>query len=560
MKYVLFFLFLFLPTFVFAEQITSFTSDITLHQNGTFDVVESIVYDFGELDRHGIFRDIEKRHPQQPRVFWKERYIEVEIKSVLLDGGEVPFEIIPTSKSITVKIGDPSVTIRGEHVYEIAYTVTGGYSFFENNRGEVYWNVTGNGWEVPIKAAGARVYAPEGLLGTSAACYVGTEGSSLRCADIQLNQDGSISFIAADLEALFGLTVAQEINTGGVEQIVLERFKIVLLFVLVIPFLLLCLIFFGYRYRTYHKTGRTIIAQYEPYKNFKPMYAGTMIDGRLDPKDITAGLVYLAQQGYLKIKKIERKVLFVFEVDDYAIELRKPIAEIENEFLKDVIELLFNTAASVGNTVTLSQLKKDTQQQTQNAQRLSQLRQDLKKDMRSNGFFETRQSSKQAVFIIIGVIVIGSGLSVLLPQMSIAFAVIGCSLMVYFIATYERRTRVGYEARDHLEGFKLFLTVTDKERFTFHNSPRKSPQQFMEYLPYAIAFGVEKEWSEAFKDVSIPNPDWYDGGGATSFSAVNFATSLGAFSSSFTSSSQSSGSSGGGSSGGGGGGGGGGSW
>ena len=91
------------------------------------------------------------------------------------------------------------------------------------------------------------------------------------------------------------------------------------------------------------------------------------------------------------------------------------------------------------------------------------------------------------------------------------------------------------------------------------------PEQFMEYLPFAIAFGVEKQWAKAFEDITIPNPDWYDGGSVGSFSAMNFTSSIGAFSSSIASSSVSSssssgGSSGGGFSGGGGGGGGGGSW
>ena len=118
----------------------------------------------------------------------------------------------------------------------------------------------------------------------------------------------------------------------------------------------------------------------------------------------------------------------------------------------------------------------------------------------------------------------------------------------------------GYEALNHLEGFKLFLTVTDKERFEFHNAPAKSPQLFMEYLPYAIALGVEKEWAKVFSDITIPQPDWYSGGSVAAFSATDFTSDISAFSSSFSSSSGTSGSSGGGGVGGGGGGGGGGSW
>jgi uncharacterized membrane protein len=111
----------------------------------------------------------------------------------------------------------------------------------------------------------------------------------------------------------------------------------------------------------------------------------------------------------------------------------------------------------------------------------------------------------------------------------------------------------------HLKGFKLFLSVTDKARFDFHNAPERSPEQFMQYLPYAIAFGVEEKWAEVFADMEITNPGWYESDTAgTSFAAAAFAHDLTSFSSAVTTSTQAS--SGGGSVGGGGGGGGGGSW
>jgi uncharacterized membrane protein len=111
-----------------------------------------------------------------------------------------------------------------------------------------------------------------------------------------------------------------------------------------------------------------------------------------------------------------------------------------------------------------------------------------------------------------------------------------------------------------MQGFKLFLSVTEKERYSFFNAPEKSPELFMKFLPYAIAFNVEKEWAEVFKDLTIPSPSWYDGGGVNTFSAVALSSDISAFSTTFATSSGVQGSSGGGSSGGGAGGGGGGSW
>ncbi len=105
--------------------------------------------------------------------------------------------------------------------------------------------------------------------------------------------------------------------------------------------------------------------------------------------------------------------------------------------------------------------------------------------------------------------------------------------------------------------------MTEKERYEFFNNPADNPQEFMEYLPYAIAFGVEKKWAKQFASITIPQPDWYRGSGP--FVATAFADEISSFSEKVSSAvatqrSSGSGSGGGGFSGGGSGGGGGGSW
>src|SRR5690606_30999848 len=130
----------------------------------------------------------------------------------------------------------------------------------------------------------------------------------------------------------------------------------------------------AYRQKTAHRSVLPIIAQYEPYKNFKPVYAGMLLDGKLDPHDVTAGIVYLAQQGFLKITKTERKVLFLLEVDDYEVELLRPGKDAPNTFSQDILELLFSEDAVVGSTVSLHALSKDTTKQQKNLLILEKIR------------------------------------------------------------------------------------------------------------------------------------------------------------------------------------------
>ncbi len=506
------------PNAVRAEYIDSFTSKIVIAKDTTAVVNERIVYVFTE-EKHGIFRCIPTIHQDKSSSFLKERYIDIEIQSVRMDTSDVPYTIDNSRKEVCIKIGDPDSTISGTHAYEIVYSVGGAVSYQVYGGAEWYWNVSGNDWLVPIRSIEAYVSSPESILLRERACYRGAIGKTDSC-QIRTESTGDIHFIGgSQFNPGEGVTIAQALDRSNIPHDVRERYNMFWILLLIAVIVIGGSSYALYRYITEFKTGKTIIPQYEPYPGVKPMFAGFLFDKRLDPRDITACIVYLAKEGFLKIRKIDRKVLFLFEVDDYEIELLRPPLENQDHFESEILALVFDEDAPVGKKVTLSELKtknKSYLYAIKTSKRLIALGRSLIEDMKTQGF-----------------------------------------LVGFF---FLRRTRKGYEALDHLKGFKDFLQVTETQRYIFHNAPEKNAEQFMEYLPYAIAFGVEKQWAKTFEGITIPNPVWYDGGGVHSFSAVSLAQSLGGFSTTFATSSGSSASSGGGSSGGGGGGGGGGSW
>jgi uncharacterized membrane protein len=133
-------------------------------------------------------------------------------------------------------------------------------------------------------------------------------------------------------------------------------------------------------------------------------------------------------------------------------------------------------------------------------------------------------------------------------------------------------TVAGRKLADEIQGFKLFLSVTEKDRLAFHNPPERTPELFEKMLPYALVLGVEHEWAEQFAQVFARlevvdgvgySPAWYYGS-LGHFTPTAFASEVGdSFSGVVSSASTPPGSSSGGSggfSGGGGGGGGGGGW
>lgn len=554
-------LWLALVSFASAEQISSFAADITVGAAGELLVVETIDYDFESAERRGIYRNLRADHPQPASAWYKDRYIAYEVRSVNRNGNPEPFEV-SGSRDIEIRIGDPDEIITGDHRYTITYTVAGAIARYDTGT-EVYWNVTGNEWSVPIQAVTVTLRGREDvLLKEAQACYAGALGATKRCNTSLTDQVASFSHSA--LAPGEGMTVAQRVELPE-RPVVLERVNGIWVWLVAALAWFIGLGVLLWRWRRMYYYTAPVVTQYEPYQDCKPMFTGVLFDTRLDSRDITAGIIYLAEQGFLRIEQTDRKVFFLFETTDYEVTLERPLEEVETAFQRELLAMFDLT--SVGQTVSLGDIKKDQRKLRRNAKIKSKLQKAVKADLREQGFIEKNQHQTR--------IITGYVLLIVLLTLSLQFVdevsvpiILGVvslpliSILPWALFGLERRTRKGYEARYHLRGFKDFLCTTEADRYTFHNAPDKNPETFMRFLPYAVAFGVEKEWATVFADINIPEPNWYAGRHTAPFNATAFTRDIGAFSAAFAAAStvNGSGSSGGGFSGGGAGGGGGGSW
>ncbi|MCT4654771.1 MAG: DUF2207 domain-containing protein [Cohaesibacter sp.] len=136
-------------------------------------------------------------------------------------------------------------------------------------------------------------------------------------------------------------------------------------------------------------------------------------------------------------------------------------------------------------------------------------------------------------------------------------------------------TEAGQKIIDEVDGLKLFMTVAVAQKVEAMDMPELTPSLYEKLLPYAIALGVDKEWTQNFEKLvfsQLPpdedySPNWYTAGrddryfsGGQAVSSMTRAMSSDLSQAMTPPASSSSGSSGGGSSGGGGGGGGGSGW
>jgi uncharacterized membrane protein len=554
-----------------AEKISNFDVQVDLQPDGSFIVTETITYDFEGAQRRGIYRNVSNRHAQPASAWYKNRFIDLELISVQKNGQSEPYQEEPYD-GLSVRIGRPDVYITGQHEYQISYRVNGAIASYEDFD-EFYWNVTGDEWSVPIENARLVLKAPPGILTDQVTCYAGLTGTNTRCLQATRVNDSRFEFDSGYLSPGEQLTVAHKVQLSErplVNESINPFLAIIAGFVVAIS----SLVFLVYRWKNRYKIAAPIIPQYEPLPDFKPMFTGVLIDNRLDARDISAGIVYLAQQGFISIKETQEKVLFLFEAKDYEITLLRSASEAESDFHRDLLELFFGYSGFAVNeetgqrTVKLSEVKQ--QRQAKNAAAVRALKKDVVDELVDLGLLEQnfkRVSIFSFIFQAVFVIYIIQFMALVVEFVVVVIAIVAIIGIVLTVSLFShRRTRQGFVALNYLQGFKDFLATTEKERYKYHNAPSKSPEQFMEYLPYAIAFGVEEEWAEVFKDIAITTPDWYaTADNEQSFMVGDFSRSLNSFTASlpgtyYQSSSAGSGSSGGGFSGGGSGGGGGGSW
>src|SRR5262249_14754194 len=87
-------------------------------------------------------------------------HVEFEPESLTRDGGDEPYHSESHGNGVRVYFGSESTLLDpGDYTYVFRYRTTRQLGFFADHD-ELYWNVTGNGWDFPIGTASANVSLP----------------------------------------------------------------------------------------------------------------------------------------------------------------------------------------------------------------------------------------------------------------------------------------------------------------------------------------------------------------------------------------------------------------
>lgn len=540
------------------ERITAFDSQVRIDRSGDITVTETITVNArGKQIRRGIYRDFPT---ERGRYWYGPHRVRFDIVDVRRDGRPESWRLVPGSYAARVYIGDANRILRpGQYTYTITYKTDRQVGFLPD-RDELIWNVTGNFWSFPIDVATATITAPQGVVVDSVGAVTGAFGATGNNAVIERNARGGATVRTTQaLGAREGLTVsitmaARSITppNANLQLSYLWRDGAPVWVGLIGLFALIA--YYGFVWNAYGKDPEsdTIIPRYTPPDGVGPAACRYNLNMGWDAKGFTAAIVNLAAKGFVTITEFEQdkfKLIrtsesakrahltpgemavalklfggklwtsFVFRSEHHAItesartSLRRSLKEdFENIYFVKNRSLL--VAGSIISALTLGAMA------TVNVAGIEMGVFALTLALLSFALYPLLLGiwtgwrhgeggvitlcAAISIGLIIVFIMLGNTSQRILDwlftaatvQATLVALVIGTNLLFYHLL--KAPSRLGRRVMDHIEGFRHYLSVAEKDRMNFHNPPDVTPEIFERYLPFAIALDVESEWGEQF--------------------------------------------------------------
>ena len=552
------------------EAITQFNVQIDVQKNGDIFITESIqIRDSKNQSRRGIFRELPRKYLKDGALY----PYRINMKSIQREGKKESYDFNVYDNTLNYRIGDADVYLpNGIHNYRIQYSVKNQVRYFDD-KDEIYWNATGTYWPYPIENAKVTVTFPEGAEPIAESAYTGQKGDNGQNYKANQTKRGYIFETTQTLDKREGITVAAAIAKGIIDppSNADNRFLWWLRNGALTILSLSLAGITGFYTWAWRRVGRDpvkgpVFARYEPPAGYSPAAVSHIYyRGFKSHKALIATLMNLGFKGAIHIKSTQKKVTSLtrtFLEDGQALSNYGDTTASETQFLVDAFKK--RKTINLGKKYDAKFTKAYTE-----------FRDAISKE------YGDAYHKWNIGYIILGIFMTVLGIILALAQFGplksnyLFFLLTLIVMNIVMIFLMPAPTKKGQKIRTEIEGFKLYMETAEKLQLNAvkvgdEGLPFMTTKRYERLLPYAIALGVEKPWTQHFEHILPEEAKAYNPAFVTlqsgHFSNLNdFNSSLvsnlsSGVSASMPQSSSTSGSSGGGFSGGGGGGGGGGSW
>lgn len=543
-----------------AEYIQSYHSVIELAKSGAMRVTETIKVNAEGRDiRRGIFRDF-PLYAQDDK--GRRTKVDFAVLSVERDGEPENWHSETVSGGIRIYTGSADVLLRpGEYTYQITYTTDRQIRYFDDHD-ELYWNVTGNGWQFPIAEASATVVLPDGVKPADTAFYTGTLGATEKNARVMSEGNEVFFSTTRPLPVSAGLTIALSFPKGALlapdkGQAFWWYLRDNLGTIIGLGGLFLV---FVYYLRSWFAVGRdpahgVMVPRWDAPDGISPALVNYIdnrgFSGGAWPA-FSATLLDLAVKGFVVLDDLKTSIIVRRTEKDAGAEL--PGGQ----------RALLAAVGGAGQTLPINKANGARVQKTEAAFRNAIENEHRNRYYHANSGYIFAGVALSVVtlvtmlifgdldgdtvaLIIVPVffsIVIGGfavGIGKQLRRSRSLVARIGLIIMIAFIgfvavsvvlgtlasAVFDDAlsqhwpllvavggivlinalffflmgapTPLGQKMTDGIAGLRTYLTLAEKDRMNMAGAPEMSPKHFETLLPYAVALGVEKPWTKTFE-------------------------------------------------------------
>jgi uncharacterized membrane protein YgcG len=247
----------------------------------------------------------------------------------------------------------------------------------------------------------------------------------------------------------------------------------------------------------------------EPPSGVPPGIAGTLVDEKADVADVIATLMDLAERGFIVIEESTSST--PFRLGGTQFTLRKTDMPANERDFNPMERQLYNALFRGRDQVSFSQLNQRFYTN------MPKLQNKLYDTAVERGYFAASPASVRSRYGCLGQLLLGAAVVIGFVAMSM-FSGWTSTLLCPFMAAglvgiilawlgqhMPVKTRKGAEAAALSRAFKNYLS--NLERYA---DPQTVTDQFAKYLPYAIAFGLDRSWINRFKRIpATPIPGWY---------------------------------------------------